>query len=450
MRSVGRWILGVVVTLFVVTFVILIGVSVAVVQRSPLVVSSAPNQLDGADSVNDLLSQLQNAFTQRSSNHVIHLTETQIESLVGVLQRAVPNFSGVVNVTEVGSTITFTFSPSSVDLYFNVSALILPGDSLQIDYISVGDLSLSGPLMLSFAEKGINYWTKSEIATIALTRVEKVTMRRGEVSLHTAPLASLLEELTVVSNNMGVQEETELQTLAAYYLRYISGRDIALSKQPVPLIEYLREGMARAREQSNSPQQAALHNKAVILALAAYVGHYRIGSLVGDLQPDPTKALKPRAPAILLERNDLARHFIISAALELLAEQDMSWAIGEFKELMDRGTGGSGYSFVDLGADMSGSQFARVATMPEHAESTQNAVARIQSDADIVPAIKAFPEGLSKQAFTEKYGRVDSEAYLNEVAEIKRLIKQVPMYQKAHAERNLINQIEAGDAGEHK
>ena len=83
------------------------------------------------------------------------------------------------------------------------------------------------------------------------------------------------------------------------------------------------------------------------------------------------------------------------------------------------------------------------------AESTQNAVARIQSDNDIVPAIKAFPEGLSKQAFTEKYGRVDSEAYLNEVAEIKRLIKQVPMYQKAHAEGNLINQIEAGDVGEH-
>lgn len=105
MRSVGRWILGIVVTLFVVTFVVLIGVSVAVVQRSPLVVASAPNQLDGADSVNDLLSQLQNAFTERSSNHVIRLTETQIESLVGVLQRAVPNFSGVVNVTEVGSTI---------------------------------------------------------------------------------------------------------------------------------------------------------------------------------------------------------------------------------------------------------------------------------------------------------------------------------------------------------
>ena len=50
----------------------------------------------------------------------------------------------------------------------------------------------------------------------------------------------------------------------------------------------------------------------------------------------------------------------------------------------------------------------------------QNAIARIQSELEIIPPIDGLPEGLSKQAFTEQYQRVDSEAYLKEVEEIKR------------------------------
>ena len=166
------------------------------------------------------------------------------------------------------------------------------------------------------------------------------------------------------------------------------------------------------------------------MALAVYVGHHRIGALVGDIQPDAEKALKPRRGAVLHQRNDLARHFIISAALELLSEQGMSLAIGVFKELMDRGNGGTGYSFVDLAADMSGTEFAKVATNTNTALDVQNAIARIQSELEIIPPIDELPEGLSKQAFTEQYQRVDSEAYLKEVKEIKRRISLLPLYQK--------------------
>ena len=96
---------------------------------------------------------------------------------------------------------------------------------------------------------------------------------------------------------------------------------------------------------------------------------------------------------------------------------------------MDRGKGGSGYSFVDLAADMSGTEFARVATEPSTALRVQNAVARIQSELEIIPPIDGLPEGLSKQAFTEQYQRVDSEAYLKEVKEIKRRMGLLPLYQ---------------------
>ena len=428
LRSV-KWLLISIAFIVFLLVATVVTVTVMAVQQTPLVASTAPTQLDGADSVNELLGQLQRAFSRREEGHQVTLTETQVESLVGVLQRALPDFKGVVNITPIGGTINVTYAITDMGYFVNASALVLPGDSLRIEQVQIGDLTIPGRFLLRFLERTVNSYTQSEIATIALSRVERVTMRSGELTLDVGRLDELLSELNVVASNMSVTEETELQRLAAYYLRYISGREIALSDKPVSLIEYLREGMARAREQSRTSEDALLHNKAVILALAVYVGHHRVGNLVGDIQPDPNKALKPRRGAVLHNRNDLARHFIISAALELLSEQGMSLAIGEFKELMDRGKGGSGYSFVDLAADMSGTEFARVATEPSTALRVQNAVARIQSELEIIPPSDGLPEGLSKHAFTEQYQRVDSEAYLKEVKEIKRRMGLLPLYQ---------------------
>ncbi|MBJ2128217.1 hypothetical protein JC525_04625 [Alteromonas sp. IB21] len=405
-------------------------VAIMAVQKTPLVASTATTQLDGADSVNELLGQLQRAFSRREEGHQVTLTETQVESLVGVLQRALPDFKGVVNITPIGGTINLTYAIQDTGYFVNASALVLPGNSLRIEQVQIGDLTIPGRYLLRFLERTVNSYTQSEIATIALSRVERVTMESGELTLDVGRLDALLTELNVVASNMSVDEESELQRLSAYYLRYLSGREIALSTEPVSLIEYLREGMARAREQSETAQDAVLHNKAVILALAVYVGHHRVGTLVGDIQPNADKALKPRRGAVLHNRNDLARHFIISAALELLSEEGMSLAIGEFKELMDRGNGGSGYSFVDLAADMSGNEFAQVATEISTAVDVQNAMARIQSELEIIPAIDGLPEGLSKQAFIEQYERVDSMAYLKEVKEIKRRINLLPLYQR--------------------
>jgi len=429
LRSV-KWLVITLVFLILVLIAGAVTVAIMAVQKTPLVASTATTQLDGADSVNELLGQLQRAFSRREEGHQVTLTETQVESLVGVLQRALPDFKGVVNISPIGGTVNITYSIKDTGYFVNASALVLPGNSLRFEQVQLGDLTIPGRYLLWFLERTVNSYTQSEIATIALSRVERVTMRQGELTLDVGRLDALLTELNVVASNMSVNEETELQRLSAYYLRYLSGREIALSTKPVSLIEYLREGMARAREQSDTPQAAVLHNKAVILALAVYVGHHRVGALVGDIQPDADKALKPRRGAVLHNRNDLARHFIISAALELLYEQGMSLAIGEFKELMDRGNGGSGYSFVDLAADMSGNRFAQVATQLSTSINVQNAMARIQNELEIIPAIEGLPEGLSKQAFVEQYERVDSPAYLKEVEEIKRRIELLPLYQQ--------------------
>ncbi|MBN7827827.1 hypothetical protein J0A66_21590, partial [Bowmanella dokdonensis] len=106
-----------------------------------------------------------------------------------------------------------------------------------------------------------------------------------------------------------------------------------------------------------------------------------------------------------------------------------SVAIGEFKELMDRAKKGSGFSFVDLAADMTGIRFAELATDPQTAERLQQTLAGLDSELLFFPSIDGLPEGFDKQAFKHRYQQVDSEAYKAELQEIQRRIGELALYQ---------------------
>ena len=51
----------------------------------------------------------------------------------------------------------------------------------------------------------------------------------------------------------------------------------------------------------------------------------------------------------------------MSAGIKLIADSGISFAAGEFKELLDALSGGSGFSFADLAADRAGTHFAKMA-----------------------------------------------------------------------------------------
>src|SRR5262245_19761065 len=57
-------------------------------------------------------------------------------------------------------------------------------------------------------------------------------------------------------------------------------------------------------------------------------------------------------------RHDLCQHFTVSAALTAVGGAKAAEAAGLLKELLDAEPGGSGFSFADLAADLSGIAFA--------------------------------------------------------------------------------------------
>ncbi len=416
---------------FVVGAIIIIAaLAFVALDREASVKAAAPEQIQNAETVKQLLSQISQSLNERTTEQEIVVSEDQLLSIVGFIQRATPRFNGNAQVGEGSSSIyaSIELPTELIPLFLNLEVTVLPDDKLNVSYVRIGGLSLSGDLAVLLVETLANWWTDSDIATQARQQITRVSMSEESVSIKLKPLDAFLNKLNEIRNGINVKQDDELREQTAYYLRYASYQEIALEKKPQLFVDYLRAVMRRAHERSTS-ETLILHNKAAILGVAIFIGHHRIANFVGDVHPDAQRALKPAAPATLGGRNDLARHFIVSAALKVLSEQGVSLAIGEFKELMDRAMGGSGYSFVDLMADMAGVKFANIATDPATAAQLQEFMAVAFDDDALLPSFEGLPEGLSKRQFEDEYQRVDSTAYRKRVNEIERRLAQLPLYQ---------------------
>jgi hypothetical protein len=172
---------------------------------------------------------------------------------------------------------------------------------------------------------------------------------------------------------------------------------------------------------------ATLENEAAILAITIYAGSPRFVALTGDLSFAIERIPIARPKPVLLNRGDLSLHFIFSAAIKLMSEKGVSVAVGEFKELMDRGKGGSGYSFIDLAADLSGAHFAALAVDPQTAEHLQTVLMHAPNESLFMVATGDLEEGMSKAEFEAKYKKVDSPQYSRVVDIINERIQQLPI-----------------------
>ena len=125
-------------------------------------------------------------------------------------------------------------------------------------------------------------------------------------------------------------------------------------------------------------------------------------------------------------RGDLARHFIVSAAIAAFAGSPLADAIGLYKEL-DDARGGSGFSFVDLAADRSGTLFGQLGSSDRVAE-LQRRGAALTGESAIIPDIAGLPEDMAEAEFKRRFGGVSAPAYRAMLAEIERRVAACALY----------------------
>lgn len=234
--------------------------------------------------------------------------------------------------------------------------------------------------------------------------------------------------VSVWGASIGVSDELDVAT------RTISQQLLQKSDQ-IPkgdegFVMILREAFAAAQEHS-SDEDVVFANKAAILALGGILGEDRVAR-VAKREVDPIYQQKKEAirnRITLRGRNDLSRHFWVSASLVVMSNESNSRTVGIAKEMMDSGSGGSGFSFADLAADFAGIQFAVLATKKgPSAEGMQRFVLQASSSNDFCPAIEGLPEGLSAERFQKEYGGLGGKETRSLFDEIRSRIRACPAF----------------------
>lgn len=128
-------------------------------------------------------------------------------------------------------------------------------------------------------------------------------------------------------------------------------------------------------------------------------------------------------------RRDLALHFICSAYLTAQSGTWVAGAAGLLKEATDAQSA-SGFSFADLAADQAGIRFAEK-VLTKHFD--LQGLAREFSVADYLPAVGDLPEGLSREAFQQRFGDGSNRQYRELIDLIQARIAALPPYQRLTA-----------------
>jgi hypothetical protein len=182
----------------------------------------------------------------------------------------------------------------------------------------------------------------------------------------------------------------------------------------------------RFAQQRSSDGDPVIENQAALLSMGIVLGHRRVADLAGA--PDAVGhwlAARQRIGSVTIRgRGDWTKHFCVSAALDVMADNTTSDMIGVLKEEIDSG-GGSGFSFGDLLADRAGTMFAESATRDEaSARKMQERFAGGVTIDDIFPPAADLPEGLQEAELKSQYGGIDGPKYREVKQEIERRLQQ--------------------------
>ncbi|GAA0361355.1 hypothetical protein GCM10009092_27100 [Bowmanella denitrificans] len=427
-KAVARLAYGLV-CLFLLLALLTAGTAWWLLEDKPWVEEDVVSQLDQADSVNPLLKQARGLLRYNQYPQTLRVSKPQLQSLAGLAQRALPGLQGQVGLSEqLGWTVwSYRLPDNPFGRYINLSVELLPANGIQLGDIRVGGLSFSGDTVKCLALWLLDWKLGDELASDFLQRIEQVQLSEQQVLVRIAAFNDLYAKLKALPKSaLSAQDELKRQRVQ-FYLSQLDS--MALPPADISLGPLIGHVFEHAKQRAQAGANAYEENEAALMALAIFAGTYRFAHFVGDLNNAQGKIPVARTHTTLAGRRDLSLHFLYSAAIKLLSEQGVSMAIGEFKELMDRSKKDSGFSFVDLTADMTGIRFAELATHPYTAVRLQEAVAGLGNEALFFPDVSGLPEGLDKQAFTERYQQVDSQAYKAEIQEIHRRIGSLALYQ---------------------
>lgn len=426
----------------VLTLLLLLGAlmlcsALLLLERAPLINQTGQLNAAAVRNSQQFLNNLNQSMRDPGQQLVIQTNADELNAAFTLASRTLPGFQGKTQINDAGLTILMTmplqlwFGPWYVNANLEIEPSVGP---LQMKKVQIGSLTLPGGMALNFIGwVADQLWGPGQGAQL-LAKVRSVTVQQDAVKVELSKSAdfslSALKHSGLNLYKQWFRSDEQKDLIEHYYalaLQY--SEQSAAVPGPQSLINYLQLVLREAGKRSQSnPELAARENQAAILALAQLLGGQNLQLLVNEVKTNP----QGKTPRVTLGRRpDLQQHFIYSATIHVLGNQQLSSAVGEAKELLDSLKGGSGFSFVDLLADRAGIRFARLAVAsPASAQALQQFfMQQDRNEPELFPSKSRLPEGLPQEMFEQQYESVDSAVYQQMVAEIDRRLNALPLYQ---------------------
>jgi hypothetical protein len=402
-----------------------------VISSQPVAVKPQQGNIDSAQQVKILLRKIRYKIRTPPRKFSLRVSAAEIDAIGRFANRAIPRLRVQTELAEAATQIAISLQmPSSLSGWFvNFQISILPSSKgVQIERFSVGNLEFDSQWSFALLTSIADRFTDGVVSEL-LGQITAVKMQYQSVTVFVSPNGSLRQQLNQLAGMFGLEDNGHEKEAIRHYHEFLVQLAYRLPKQRnLSLLAYLKPLINEAASRSKL-SSAAEENRTALLALGYFAGHRHFAGVIGSFAELESKLAKTPHQLLLAGRHDLQQHFLYSIIFKLLSDRGVSFMLGELKEMMDSGRGGSGFSFADLAADLSGNQFAQYATGAETAASLQNNFASKINERWIFPAIGDLEEGLSKQAFKEKYSEVDSPRYLAVVEKIQARIDLLPLYQ---------------------
>jgi len=414
-----------------------------VFERQPRVRQTSLPTVESAQHAKKLAKDVLACLGGQRDSAAITASEEELNALLTLVGRGERRFSGRVRITptvmSIGVSIRLPANP--LWRYINLLVELLPGEQgLNVQRVKLGKLRLPRSVALAILRGIIDLGLGNREGSALLGSIRSVGMRGDRVTIDLQSLPQLKEKLKrlqvllvrLKEAGQSNPSQWDRESVDAYYTRMLGLTPPTGQIAPESLADYLGPLFRLARERSATGRDPVNENRAALLALAIYLGDPRFERLAGAvLRPELTGRSAFSRQVHLGGRQDLRLHFVISAGLKLISDQGISSAIGEFKELLDAGRGGSGFSFVDLAADRAGIRFAEQAADPDGgARQLQKLLSGSPAEELFFPSINDLPEGLSREEFERRFGGIGKPGYDRMVSEIDRRIDRCPVHEK--------------------
>jgi hypothetical protein len=305
-----------------------------------------------------------------------------------------------------------------VIFYFNVTAKLTGWSPLpRLDELRVGRLVIPGLIADWLMTQTMVQLLGKEAVDAAVQTIKQVDLKQGQLNVVYEWSSNLPETLRRAAFTVDDQERLRTyQERLTLISNAPKDKNVSLAELLVALFE-----LAEVRSRQGNP---VAENRAVILVLALYAN----GKPLGTILPAAKDWPRPTKQTVTLDgRDDLSKHFIVSAAIAAKAGAPLSDAVGVYKEIEDS-RGGSGFSFNDIAADRAGTRLGEYAANPALAQKVQRQLSAGVGEKDIMPKTADLPEFMPEKEFLRRYGGVDAPPYKKMMAEIERRVAALPLY----------------------